>query len=106
MLFVGDDWAEDHHDIEIEDESGRRTSAPSLDRTHRAALWFAVTRRDGSVILHHRHLRPVLNRSSSRPMDGIAATIWASRSHTLGVHGLAGGEPGAPSRLPRGVGTA
>ena len=24
MLFVGDDWAEDHHDIEIEDEAGRR----------------------------------------------------------------------------------
>ena len=23
MLFVGDDWAEDHHDIEIEDEPGR-----------------------------------------------------------------------------------
>jgi hypothetical protein len=24
MLFVGDDWAEDHHDIEIEDEDGRQ----------------------------------------------------------------------------------
>lgn len=24
MLFVGDDWAEDHHDIEILDETGRR----------------------------------------------------------------------------------
>ena len=24
MLFVGDDWAEAHHDIEIQDESGRR----------------------------------------------------------------------------------
>ncbi len=24
MLFVGDDWAEDHHDIEIQDEQGRR----------------------------------------------------------------------------------
>jgi hypothetical protein len=24
MLFVGDDWAEDHHDIEIVDEDGRR----------------------------------------------------------------------------------
>ena len=24
MLFIGDDWAEDHHDIEIEDEAGRR----------------------------------------------------------------------------------
>src|SRR3981189_3642013 len=23
MLFVGDDWAEDHHDVELQDESGR-----------------------------------------------------------------------------------
>jgi len=23
MLFVGDDWAEDHHDIEIVDEHGK-----------------------------------------------------------------------------------
>jgi Transposase/Transposase IS116/IS110/IS902 family len=24
LLFVGDDWAEDHHDVEIQDETGRR----------------------------------------------------------------------------------
>jgi len=24
LLFVGDDWAEDHHDIEVQDETGRR----------------------------------------------------------------------------------
>jgi transposase len=24
VLFVGDDWAQDHHDVEIQDESGRR----------------------------------------------------------------------------------
>ncbi len=24
MLFVGDDWAEDHHDVEVVDETGRR----------------------------------------------------------------------------------
>jgi len=24
MLFLGDDWAEDHHDIELVDESGQR----------------------------------------------------------------------------------
>ena len=24
MLFVGDDWAEDHHDIEVVDQDGRR----------------------------------------------------------------------------------
>ncbi len=26
MLFVGDDWAEDHHDVEIQDEAGRRVA--------------------------------------------------------------------------------
>ena len=24
MIFVGDDWSEDHHDIEVQDEAGRR----------------------------------------------------------------------------------
>ena len=24
MLFIGDDWAEDHHDLEIERKDGRR----------------------------------------------------------------------------------
>jgi transposase len=24
LLFVGDDWAEDHHDVEVQDEAGRR----------------------------------------------------------------------------------
>jgi transposase len=24
LLFIGDDWAEDHHDLELEDETGRR----------------------------------------------------------------------------------
>jgi hypothetical protein len=23
VLFVGDDWAEDHHDVEIVDDAGR-----------------------------------------------------------------------------------
>ena len=23
MLFVGDDWAEDHHDVELVDEDGK-----------------------------------------------------------------------------------
>jgi hypothetical protein len=23
LLFVGDDWAEEHHDVELQDESGR-----------------------------------------------------------------------------------
>jgi transposase len=30
VLFVGDDWAQDHHDVEIEDESGRRLAKARL----------------------------------------------------------------------------
>ena len=30
MLFVGDDWAEDHHDIEVVDETGRRLARRRL----------------------------------------------------------------------------
>ena len=30
MLFIGDDWAEDHHDLEIEDEDGRRLARARL----------------------------------------------------------------------------
>jgi hypothetical protein len=30
MLFVGDDWAEDHHDIEIQDDDGRRLARVRL----------------------------------------------------------------------------
>jgi len=30
LLFVGDDWAEDHHDIEVQDETGRRLGKARL----------------------------------------------------------------------------
>ncbi len=30
MLFMGDDWAEDHHDVELVDESGRRLARARL----------------------------------------------------------------------------
>jgi hypothetical protein len=26
MLFVGDDWAKDHHDVELVDEQGKRST--------------------------------------------------------------------------------
>ena len=31
MLFVGDDWAEDHHDVELQDEAGRRLSKAKVE---------------------------------------------------------------------------
>ena len=30
MLFVGDDWAEDHHDVEVRGEDGRRLARARL----------------------------------------------------------------------------
>jgi transposase len=30
VLFIGDDWAEDHHDVELEDEGGRRLARARL----------------------------------------------------------------------------
>ncbi|WP_028924500.1 IS110 family transposase [Pseudonocardia acaciae] len=30
MLFVGDDWAEDHHDVELQDATGRRVARARL----------------------------------------------------------------------------
>jgi transposase len=30
LLFVGDDWAEDHHDVEVQDEAGRRLGKAKL----------------------------------------------------------------------------
>ncbi|WP_328904380.1 IS110 family transposase [Streptomyces sp. NBC_00441] len=30
MLLIGDDWAEDHHDVELQDEAGRRPAAANL----------------------------------------------------------------------------
>ncbi|MEU7062105.1 IS110 family transposase [Streptomyces sp. NPDC046197] len=30
MLWIGDDWAEDHHDVEVQDETGRKLAAARL----------------------------------------------------------------------------
>jgi transposase len=30
LLLIGDDWAEDHHDVEIQDETGRKLAAANL----------------------------------------------------------------------------
>lgn len=56
-----------------------KTRPNSIERQARSAFWFGRGRRGGTVILHHRHIGPVLVRDWSRPMDGIEATIWASQ---------------------------
>ena len=67
------------------------TKAQSRERNDRGAYWFSINRRGGSLLLHHRHISPVLVRDWSPKMDGITATIWASRT-TIDHH--RGGPPG------------
>lgn len=55
-----------------------KVSTQGLERQDRSSVWFSLKRHGGSVILHHRHIRPVLVRAWSRPMEGITAAIWAS----------------------------
>jgi hypothetical protein len=37
VLFVGDDWAEDHHDVEVQDEAGRRLARRRLPEGSRGS---------------------------------------------------------------------
>lgn len=68
---------------ETRDHGAMRRAQPSplsRQRTSRSAGWFQLNRRGGSVILYHRHLKPVISREWAAPMDGITATITASGS--------------------------
>ena len=31
LVRIGDDWAEDHHDVEVQDEAGRRLGKARLE---------------------------------------------------------------------------
>jgi hypothetical protein len=46
-LFIGNDWAEAHHDIELVDESGRRLARRRLpegvDRLAACTRWWPIT---------------------------------------------------------------
>lgn len=54
------------------------TSKANLARHDRSRYWFDRNREGGNVILHHRHIRPVLIRPWSRRMESIRGAIWAS----------------------------
>lgn len=48
MLFLGDDWAEDHHDLEIQDETGQRLDrARPPEGAHGIAQLHALVREHG-----------------------------------------------------------
>lgn len=49
-------------------------------RHDRSRFWFTHRPDGGNVILHHRHVRPVLIRPWSQAMDNIQGAIWTSTS--------------------------
>ncbi|MEV0292863.1 IS110 family transposase [Nocardia sp. NPDC050710] len=58
MLFVGDDWAEDHHDVEVHDEQGRSLKSARLPegmegmaRLHELIARFLPDRSDPGQVL-------------------------------------------------------
>ncbi len=51
-------------------------------RHERSSFWFARRPDGGNVILHHRHVRPVLIRPWSPAMERIEGAIWASADLT------------------------
>ncbi|MBQ0897976.1 IS110 family transposase [Micromonospora sp. U56] len=58
MLFVGDDWAEDHHDVEVQDQHGRvmRTArlpegVDGMARFHELVAGFLATDADPAQVL-------------------------------------------------------
>lgn len=71
MLFIGDDWAEGHHDIEVEDDTGRRLA--------RIRLPEGV---EGLARLHEvvaEHLDPDSTGSSDLPEGAVVVGIETDR---------------------------
>lgn len=82
MLFIGDDWAEDHHDVEVQDEQGEgrgpRASDDDLgaNPAHAAASGRAarVLPRDPGGL---RHGRPVVDQPPTRSRPILGARVLA-----------------------------
>jgi hypothetical protein len=61
LLFVGDDWAEDHHDVEVQDQDGKvlkRVRLPvemaGMSRFHELVGRFVPQDAEASDVLVHR----------------------------------------------------
>jgi hypothetical protein len=67
VLFAGDDWAEDHHDVEVQDEQGR-----VLARARLPEGIAGITRLHALIgqVTAGRMPGPVRWRSASRPAGG------------------------------------
>lgn len=58
LLLIGDDWAEDHHDVELQEETGRKLAAAKLPegvegiaRLHELVAPLTTQGRRGGAIL-------------------------------------------------------
>lgn len=71
MLFVGDDWAEDHHDVEIQDGSGKRLAAARLPEG-----LAGVARLHELVAAHLPDTDPVGAEDAGDDEDGAVAPVW------------------------------
>ena len=71
MLLVGDGWAEDHHDVEVQDRSGRKLAAVNLPEgvTGIARLHELVARHGGADL--------------DRPRSWSGSRLTAARGYRL-----------------------
>ncbi|WP_210035274.1 IS110 family transposase [Pseudonocardia parietis] len=70
MLFVGDDWAEDHHDVEVQDGSGKRLAAARLPEG-----LAGVARLHELIAAHLPDTDPELG-TEPEDEDDAAARVW------------------------------
>ena len=95
MIFVGDDWAEDHHDVEVLDEAGR-----ALAR-----------RRLGEGVAGIGALHALIAEHAAEPEEVVVGIetdrgLWVGSLVAAGyaVHAISPARGGSLSGAPRGVG--
>ena len=105
MLFIGDDWAEAHHDIEIEDEAGRVLARKRLPEGL-AGITTACTSWSRSIWIRQAEPDQVLVGIETDRGPWVQAllapAIWCMRSTRCRWRGIGNGIPRrGRSRMPR-----
>jgi hypothetical protein len=82
LLFVGDDWAEAHHDVEVMDATGSSLATCDLTSQPRfASLFYYLARPFGSVDQRPRRLCPGLVIEDGEDLRGdIGSAGWVLAS--------------------------
>jgi hypothetical protein len=66
VLLAGDGWAEDHHDVELQDGAGRRLGRARLPEEQAQAV--KVVARAHQTLIWERH-RHITTKISKPPLD-------------------------------------